>query len=91
MANRTFASYTGINEYIYVSLGSVSWTAPWLAGCYALCCQVKPDLTPELFMKTAFETGDILNDTSENSRRDKNNAKIINPQKLVEKLQLCGE
>ena len=71
MANRTFAEYTGKNEYTHVSLGSLSWTAPWLSGLYALCCQVKPDLTPELFMQTAFETGDILNDTPENTRRDK--------------------
>lgn len=87
MANRTFAAYTGKNEYTHISLGSLSWTAPWLAGLYALCCQVKPSLTSELFMRIAFETGDILNDTPENTRRDKNNARVVNPQRLIEKLQ----
>ena len=87
MGNRTFASYMGNNEYQHDYDGGYSWMIPWLASCYALCCQVNPDITPELFMQVAFDTGDILNDTSENTLADKNNAKIINPQRLIERLK----
>ncbi len=87
MGNRTTAGFTGNIEYQYDVEGGYSWIIPWLSGCYALCCQIKPDISPEIFMKVAFETGDILNNTSENTRKDKNNARIINPQKLIEKLK----
>jgi len=58
MDSRTTASPTGVDRYAFYRLGGLSWSVPWAAGLYALACQVKPDLTPELFWKTALETGD---------------------------------
>jgi hypothetical protein len=60
MDSRTTAGPTGADEYVFYRLGGLSWSVPWAAGLYALACQVKPDITPELFWKTALETGDVL-------------------------------
>ena len=85
--NRTVAGFTSDSVYTHNFIGGASWQIPWIAGCYALCCQVKPDITPEMFMNLAFETGDILNESPENTRPDKENARIVNPQRLIEKLK----
>lgn len=55
--SRTFAGCTGTSDYQIVREGGLSWAVPWCAGFYALCCQVKPDITPEEFIE-------ILNTTS---------------------------
>lgn len=60
MDSRTTASPTGADKYVFYRLGGLSWSVPWAAGLYALACQVKPDVTPELFWKTAIETGDVV-------------------------------
>jgi len=85
--NRTVAGFTSDSVYTHNFIGGASWQIPWIAGCYALCCQVKPDITPEMFMNLAFETGDILNESPECTRPDKENARIVNPQRLIEKLK----
>lgn len=87
MGNRTFASCQGSNLYEYCSDGGVSWATPYFAGCYALACQVYPQITPNQFFELAIKTGDILNDTPENTRKDKENARIINMAKLIEELK----
>jgi len=74
--SRTTAGYTGESDYVFYRQGGYSWAAPWLAGMYALCVQVYPDITPELFIKLAFETGDYLNA-----------GKIVNPVRLIERLE----
>ena len=56
MDSRTFASWTGENDYSYGAPGGWSWAVPYLAGLYAMAAQVKPDVTPELFWQTAMET-----------------------------------
>lgn len=38
----------------------MSWGVPWLAGVYALCCQVDPDLTPERFIEAAEQAGKTI-------------------------------
>ena len=43
MDSRTTASPTGPQDYVFYRSGGTSWTAPYLAGLYALACQVKPD------------------------------------------------
>lgn len=58
MDARTTAAPTGSADYAFYRQGGWSWVAPYLAGLYALACQVKPDVTPELFWKKALETGD---------------------------------
>jgi len=57
MASRTTAAPTGDSDYAFHRQGGWSWVAPYLAGLYALACQVKPDITPELFWEKALETG----------------------------------
>ena len=44
MDSRCTASPTGINDYVYYREGGMSWTVPYLAGLYALACQVNPDI-----------------------------------------------
>jgi hypothetical protein len=57
MDSRTTASPTGFNDYVFYRWGDLSWTVPYLAGMYALACQVNPDVTPEEFWETALSTG----------------------------------
>ena len=57
---RTYASFTGVNEYEYSYTGGLSWGVPWMAGFYALCCQVDPDLTPERFIEAAEQAGKTI-------------------------------
>ena len=73
--SRTVAGYTGESDYVFHRQGGISWAAPWLAGMYALCVQVYPEITPELFIELAFETSDTFN-----------TGHIINPSKLIERL-----
>jgi len=58
--SRTTASPTGPSDYAFYRRGGLSWAVPWAAGLYALACQVRPDITPELFWEKAQETGDSL-------------------------------
>jgi Subtilase family len=57
MDSRTTAGPAGPKDYAFYRVGGLSWTAPWLAGLYALACQVDPGLTPEVFWKAALDTG----------------------------------
>ena len=57
MDARTTASPTGNKDYVFFSEGGMSWTAPYVAGVYALACQVDPGITPEKFWSTALQTG----------------------------------
>lgn len=51
------AAPNGIDDYVVYRNGGLSWTTPYIAGLYALTCQVDPDVTPEEFWKYAAETG----------------------------------
>ena len=86
MDNRTTADFTGDNEYVFYSGGGLSWTVPWLAGMYALACQVDPDITPEKFLKTAFETGTEAVFKHDN-KEYKDVGNIINPKNLINTLK----
>lgn len=57
MDARTTASPTGIADYVYYGKGGMSWSIPYLAGMYALACQIDPDITPQEFWSTALLTG----------------------------------
>jgi hypothetical protein len=57
MDSRTTASPTGTEDYVFYGPGGSSWTAPYLAGVYALAVQVKPELTPAGFWELVFQTG----------------------------------
>jgi hypothetical protein len=60
MDSRTTASPTGPGEYVFYRQGGWSWSIPYLAGLYALACQVKPAVIPEIFWAKAIETGDSV-------------------------------
>lgn len=54
MDRRATASPTGAEDYVYYSTGGASWKVPYVAGLYALACQVKPDVTYEEFETAAL-------------------------------------
>ena len=60
VGNRTYASFIGADDYEINCTGGLSWAVPWCAGFYALCCQVKPDITPEEFIDIAYETAHLM-------------------------------
>ncbi len=85
IGSRTIAGFTKTDEYAISHNGGLSWSVPWCAGLYALCCQVKPDITPQEFIEAAYATAD----TTEIERDGKKYpfGKIINPEKVIESLQ----
>jgi hypothetical protein len=60
MDARTTASPTGVQDYVFYGIGGISWSVPYLAGVYALAVQVKPEITPEEFLRLAFNTGQTI-------------------------------
>jgi hypothetical protein len=60
---------------------------PFLAGLYALACQVRPDITPELFWKTAVATGVALAPQENAKTYD---GRIIHPDRLLATLRPTG-
>jgi len=85
MDSRCTASQSGKSSYAFYSLGGLSWSIPYIAGLYALACQVKPSVIPQEFWNKALETGDEI-------KIEKNNkvyklGKIVNPVKLIESLK----
>lgn len=77
MDNRCVAAPTGVNDYAIYQSGGLSWSVPYLAGVYALACQVKPDIDYEEFWKIALDTA-VANDKLDT---------IINPQGIIDKLK----
>jgi hypothetical protein len=57
MDGRTTASPSGPNDYVHYDNAGWSWAVPWIAGLYALACQVEPEITPEIFWAKALKTG----------------------------------
>jgi len=60
MDSRTVAGFTGLQDYTFYRNGGWSWSIPYIAGLYALACQVDPEITPEAFWAKALETGDSV-------------------------------
>jgi len=81
MDSRTTAAETGLDQYRFYRTGGLSWSVPWMAGMYALVCQVDPAVTPEQFLKTAHETGDTI--TVVRDGKSYQLGPIINPAKLL--------
>jgi hypothetical protein len=86
---RILASPTGYEDYVAYGHGGLSWAVPYLAGVYALAKQVKHDLTPDLFMKTAYETAYSL--SFEYNGKQYKAKYFINPEKLIGTLQINKE
>ena len=70
------SGFTGENGYEIGYSGAMSWTMPWLAGLYALCCQVKPEITPDEFRQTVRETAQV-----------KSFGKLVDPVAIIRQLQ----
>lgn len=85
MGSRTYASCSGTDDYEICHNGGLSWSVPWCAGFYALCCQVKPDITPEEFIKLVKDTAI----PAETVHEDKTYTfgKIVNPAEVIKALQ----
>jgi hypothetical protein len=77
------AEPTGPDDYIFNRVGGWSAAEPFIAGLYALACQVKPDITPEGFWAAALSTGDSK-DVSINGSQY--NGKMVNPVALIKRL-----
>lgn len=82
MDSRCTASPTGTEDYVFYREGGISWAVPYVAGLYALACQVNPDITPEVFWREAYNTSETItiNDNQELG-------KIVNPVKLIERIE----
>jgi hypothetical protein len=85
MDSRTTASPTGKQDYVFYSHGGMSWTVPYLAGMYALACQVKPEITPEEFWETAMHTGETI--PIQHDGKEYELGFILNPQALIEAIK----
>jgi hypothetical protein len=60
MDSRTLAGPAGPGDYAFYRVGGWSWVVPYIAGIYALSCQVKKDLTPGEFWKKALSTASFI-------------------------------
>jgi hypothetical protein len=92
MDSRTTASPTGQADYVFYREGGWSWCVPYVAGLYALACQVKPEITPEEFWATAVATGDTVEVTvaAEDAAGEGEThriGRIANPERLIESLR----
>lgn len=82
--SRTCANASGSDGYTFFRETGWSVGVPYIAGLYALACQVKPDITPEEFWHEAYVTGI----SKEIKRGDKKyEGRIVNPTKLMERLE----
>ena len=57
---------------------------PYLSGLYALACQVKPTVTPDVFWSVALETGQTI--TIERDGKSYEFGKIVDPVALIRAL-----
>lgn len=84
MDSRTTASPTGDKNYVFYKQGGWSWSIPYIAGLYALACQVDPKITPQEFWKAALNTGEPLIIKREN--KEYYAGKIADPAKLIKEI-----
>ena len=82
--SRTEASPAGKKEYTFSRRTGWSQVPPYIAGIYALACQVNPDITPEIFWETALKTGE---ERFVQKGEKKFHGKIINPVKLIQAIR----
>lgn len=86
MDARTTADFTG-DGYVFYCNGGLSWAEPYVAGLYALACQVKPDVTPEEFYKTVCKTADSLAVKIPADTGKDYTFRVVNPAKLMDVLK----
>ena len=86
MDSRCTASPSGAEDYVYYAEGGWSWSVPYIAGLYALSCQVNPSITPEQFWTTAVKTGETV--TIEKEGKKFPLGSIANPTALMEAIKI---
>lgn len=82
---RTVASPTGPSDYVSYWSGGWSWSVPWIAGLYALACQVDPAMSPERFWAAALKTGETIR--CRHAEEEVDFGTIANPVALIKSLQ----
>ena len=85
MDSRCTAAPNGESDYAFYRSGGMSWTVPWVAGLYALACQVKPDITPQIFWQVARETSVVA--SARFGDKTQQFGRVINPRDLLDKLK----
>jgi hypothetical protein len=84
MDSRCIASPCGPEQYVFYANGGWSWSVPYLAGLYALACEVNPTVTPEEFWSIGLETGKTI--TIERDGKTYVFGKIVDPVALIDVL-----
>ena len=84
MDGRTTAAQTGTDEYAHYSGAGSSWAVPYVAGLYALACQVKPEVTFEDFTAAARATAHPVSVTHEG--KEVPYGAVLDPAALLEAL-----
>lgn len=84
MDGRTTASPTGPGDYVHYDYAGWSWAVPWVAGLYALACQVCPEITPERFWAEALRTGATISVSHDGESADLGT--LADPQALLQAL-----
>ncbi|WP_291578918.1 S8 family serine peptidase [Clostridium sp. UBA6640] len=82
--SRYIASHRGNSDYVFSRKGGFSWAIPYVSALYTLCCQVNPNIIPDEFVKAVLDTGDVVKIEEEGKKY--NLGKIVNPEKLIEKV-----
>lgn len=85
MDSRCTASPTGTSDYVFYRTGGWSWSIPYIAGLYALACQVDPGIKPERFWQAALQTGKPLILTNTYGLGT-DHGRIVLPVPLIERL-----
>ena len=80
---KTVAHPGGREEYGYYRIGGWSSIFPFVAGLYALACQVDPDITPEVFWRTALAMGRPV---PVEGKTGPYRGRIVDPARLLEAL-----
>ena len=83
---RTLASPAGPEEYACFPEGGMSWAVPWVAGLYALACQVKPEVTFEEFLAAAQATAHPVSIRTDETT-EYPYGKVVDPAALLERLR----
>lgn len=85
MDSRTYASFAGADDYAFSRTGGWSWSIPYLAGVYALACQVDPKITPDRFWELTMKTGRTI-EIDQNGKKSPLRT-IIDPAALIKALE----
>lgn len=84
MDSKSTAAPTGRQDYAFYRQNDRNISLAYIAGIYALACQVNPEITPEVFWEAALKTGDELTFTKNNITFKLKT--VINPVRLIEEI-----